>query len=67
MKANRRKFLGILASALAWFLVPAPAQEGEERKRGGRNKREGGDYVLPSELAAFAFCHSCSAVSPTAQ
>lgn len=54
---SRRKFLGILASSLAWFLLPARAQEDnppDERRRGGRNKRDSEDYVLPSELAAFA-------------
>ncbi|MEI6279670.1 MAG: metallophosphoesterase [Verrucomicrobiae bacterium] len=56
---SRRKFLGILASALAWFLLPARTQEDnppdEKRRggRGGRNKRGSEDYVLPSDLAAF--------------
>ena len=35
---NRRKFLGALASALAWLSLPAFAQNNEpgQRKRGGR-------------------------------
>lgn len=54
---NRRKFLGILASALAWFATYAFAQRDGFGKRGDNNdhrKREGDNYVLPQDLAAFA-------------
>ena len=54
---NRRKFLGLLGSACAWLLMPARAEDNpDEPKRDGkdrRRKRDGDDYVLPSELAAF--------------
>ena len=55
---TRRHFLGILASTLAWLPVPAMAQEDNrgERKRGGkggRRRKDGEEYVLPPELAAF--------------
>ena len=55
---NRRKFLGIVASTLAWFLPPALAQNNEpdrprRRGPGGGRRRSADDYVLPSELAAF--------------
>ena len=56
---NRRKFLGILASTLAWFLVSALAQTNESgrpkrRGPGGGRRRSAEDYVLPPELAAFS-------------
>ena len=53
---NRRKFLGVLASTLAWFSLPVFAQNGEpgqRKKGGGREHRGAEDYVLPPELAAF--------------
>jgi len=55
---NRRKFLGVFASTLAWLLMPAMAQnsgpEGSGRQGQGRGHRRGAeDYVLPPELAAF--------------
>ena len=56
---TRRQFLGILASALAWFVVPAIAQtsnpDGPGRGgKGARRRRDDDDYVLPRDLAAFA-------------
>ncbi len=57
--ANRRRFLGVLASALAWFSLAAPARalNPVPRRRGGgggRGGRGGRDYALPPELAAFS-------------
>ena len=60
---NRRQFLGLLASALAWLSLPASAQNtesGEWKKAGkggkgdGRGHRDAQAYVLPPELAAFS-------------
>ena len=53
---NRRKFLGVLASTLAWLSLTVFAQNGEpgQRKKGGGRGHHGAeDYVLPPELAAF--------------
>jgi hypothetical protein len=57
---NRRTFLGIVASALAWFFTPALAQNNEpdrSRRRDPRTgrRRSADDYVLPPELATFSF------------
>jgi hypothetical protein len=56
---NRRYFIGVLASALAWFSLPLAAQNNEPGQRrkggGGRNRRGADDYVLPPELAAFSW------------
>ena len=59
---NRRKFLAALASAFAWFQLPAFAQNNGpgQRKRGGqggggRGHRGAQDYVLPPELATFSW------------
>jgi hypothetical protein len=57
-RTTRRNFLGILASTLAWFLAPAMAQEdnrsGRKRgRKGGGPRRNGEEYLLPPELAAF--------------
>ena len=52
---SRRKFLGILTSALAWCVLPLKAQNDDLReRRGGKQKRRDGDYVLPPELATFS-------------
>jgi hypothetical protein len=49
---NRRQFLGLVASALAWAVLPAFPQTNSLRQRkGGRDRAE--DYKLPSELASF--------------
>lgn len=58
--SNRRKFLGTLASTLAWFSLPAFAQTnppGQRRKGGGggRGRRDAQEYVLPPELSAFSW------------
>ena len=61
--SNRREFLGMLASTLAWLSLPAFAQNNQpgQRKRGGqggqggRGRRSAEDYVLPLELAAFSW------------
>ena len=61
-QTNRRKFLALLASTLAWLLTPALAQNngpaGPGRPGpgpgGGRRRREE-EYVLPPELAEFNF------------
>ncbi len=60
--ANRRKFLLLLSSTLAWFSLPLAAQNNEpgQRRRvggggGGRNHRDAQDYVLPPELASFSW------------
>ena len=55
---NRRKFLGVFASTLAWVLLPATAQTtiSAGRRRGGQGgggRRSAEDYALPAELAAF--------------
>ncbi len=57
-QSSRRKFLGVLASTLAWFLLPASAQtnnpDGKRRGgQGGQWKRDSENYALPPELAAF--------------
>jgi hypothetical protein len=59
---NRRTFLGILASAVAWLITPARGQTTQPapRQRGGQGGGGGGrghrdvDYVLPPELKEFA-------------
>ena len=56
---NRRKFLGVIASAFAWLIVPARAQDeypdGKKRGgKGGRRKDDNVDYSLPAELSSFA-------------
>ena len=61
--ANRRKFLGLLASSLAWLTLPTFAQNNNQPRQrkqgirggGGRNRRGPQDYVLPPELAAFSW------------
>ena len=54
---TRRKFLGFLASTLAWLSLPAYAQSnapGSHKKGGGHGgHRDAANYVLPPELAAF--------------
>jgi hypothetical protein len=55
---NRRKFLGVFASTLAWVLLPATAQTtiSAGRRRGGQGgggRRSAEDYALPAKLAAF--------------
>ena len=62
MKAvtNRRKFLVLLSSTLAWFFTPAMAQNvaPEKPKRhgqGGGRRRGADEYVLPPELSAFSW------------
>ena len=50
---NRRKFLGALASTLAWLSLPLFAQNGEPSQRKKRGGRGAQDYVLPPELAPF--------------
>jgi len=64
---TRRKFLGALASTLAWLSLPAIAQQNPDPNRprrhgpggggggGGRGRRGAQDYVLPPELAAFSW------------
>ena len=60
---NRRKFLGLLASSLAWLTLPIFAQNNNPPARrkqgiqggGGRNRRGSQDYVLPPELAAYSW------------
>jgi hypothetical protein len=57
--SNRRRFLGVLAPALAWLSLPAVAQNNQagQRKQGGRGgqgRRGAEDYALPPELAAFS-------------
>ena len=56
---NRRKFLGVIASALAWLIVPSRSQEEppDNKMRGGKGghrKDDNLDYSLPAELSAFA-------------
>ncbi|MGD0090608.1 MAG: metallophosphoesterase [Planctomycetota bacterium] len=56
--SNRRKFLGILGPTLASCLLPAMAEEDDrgEHKRGGKGggrRKDGEEYLLPPELAAF--------------
>ena len=56
MLLTRRTFLGILASALAWFVTPACAQRVGLGKHGDKNNHRRGaddDYELPADLAAF--------------
>ncbi len=58
-QTNRRKFLFLLSSTLAWFFTPALAQNNEpdrprRRGQGGGRKRGAEDYVLPADLAAFS-------------
>ena len=57
---NRRKFLFLLSSTLAWFFTPAMAQNvaPEKPKRhgqGGGRRRGADEYVLPPELSAFSW------------
>lgn len=56
---GRRTFLGVLASALAWCVMPAMGQSNapNDERRGGkrpRRTRDGEEYVLPPELATFS-------------
>ena len=56
---TRRHFVEILASALAWLHVPALAQDGDRGTRkqggkGGRQKRDSDEYLLPADLGTFA-------------
>ena len=56
---TRRKFLGVLASAVAWLSIPATAGTNSPVPRrkgggGGRGGRGGRDYALPPEWAAFS-------------
>ena len=62
MKAvtNRRKFLVLLSSTLAWFFTPAMAQNVAPEKpnrhgQGGGRRRGADEYVLPPELSAFSW------------
>lgn len=55
---NRRKFLALLTSTLAWLVSPAIAQDNNpdrprRRGPGGGRRRGAEDYALPRELAAF--------------
>jgi hypothetical protein len=58
---NRRKFLSVLSSTLAWLLMPVSAQiinpAGRKRDKQGRQNGQGRgeakDYALPTELATF--------------
>jgi len=57
---NRRKFLFLLSSTLAWFFTPALAQNvtPEKSKRhgqGGGRRRGAEEYVLPPALSAFSW------------
>ena len=57
LHTSRRKFLGMLASALAWVVSPAMGQGPDHRKRGGKGEGHPvpqGEYVLPPEFANFA-------------
>ena len=56
---SRRKFLGLIASALTWLFTPAIGQipEPDDRKlreKGGHGKRNPEDYLLPTDLSAFS-------------
>jgi hypothetical protein len=58
-RTTRRRFLGILASAIAWFHVPAMTQDNDRGKQkpgrnAGRQKRDVEEYPLPAELGAYA-------------
>jgi hypothetical protein len=58
-RANRRQFLGLLASMPAWLHSPAMAQENDRGKRkqgrkGGRHNRDTDEFRLPPELEAFS-------------
>ena len=58
LPTSRRKFIGLLSSALAWCFTPALAQSYENggSKRGGSGKgwqRDPDDYALPQDLAEF--------------
>jgi hypothetical protein len=58
-QTNRRKFLFLLSSTLAWFFTPALAQNDEPNRPGrhgpgGGRRRSAEDYALPPELAAFS-------------
>lgn len=61
LNATRRKFIGLLASSLAWLSLPSFGQNENSPPRkkvgkgGGKNHRAAGDYVLPPELAAFTW------------
>jgi hypothetical protein len=59
---NRRKFLGAIASTLAWLSLPVFAQNippGQRRKAGqgggGRGHWGAEEYVLPPDLAQFSW------------
>jgi hypothetical protein len=61
-KPHRRKFLGVLATALGWLVLPARGQTSPALNGGGGGSRGGGggggrrrpeDYVLPESLKAF--------------
>ena len=52
LATSRRKFLGLLASASAWFLLPLKGQDKGGRK-GAHRRDEEKLYVLPPELAAY--------------
>jgi hypothetical protein len=59
LETNRRTFLVLLTSALAWCFTPAMAQNNEpdrprRRVQGGGRKRGAEDYVLPADLATFS-------------
>jgi len=59
-QTNRRKFLFLLVSTLAWLFTPTMAQnvDPDRSKRhgpGGGRRRGAEDYVLPQELSAFSW------------
>ena len=60
IETNRRKFLFLLSSTLAWFFTPAVAQIATPEKpkrhgQGGSRRRGADDYVLPPELSSFSW------------
>ena len=60
-QTNRRKFLSLLTSTLAWFSLPvfaqsnSPGQRRKGGKGGGHGHRGAEDYLLPPELAQFSW------------
>jgi hypothetical protein len=58
LQTNRRKFVALLSSVLAWCFTPALAQNNDlarsvRRGPGGGRGRRDQDYVLPPELSEF--------------
>jgi hypothetical protein len=59
-ETNRRKFLFLLSSTLAWLFTPAMAQNSDPNRpkhlgQGGGRRHGSDDYVLPPELSAFSW------------